>query len=164
MGLGRDVTYVRAGPRRLVFLQPRYLAATGYGLPVPEAAASHWFTWALGALAVEAAVGLVELPKWCRNVWLCLIAIVGASAISLTLPYIQKDTLLHDASWMLMHPLWGFGFFVVVNRAVDAERNWMALLRQPRLVTIAAAHWRLFLLALPPARNSNQAVVAFRDL
>ena len=25
---------------------------TGFGLPVPEGAASHWFTWALGALAV----------------------------------------------------------------------------------------------------------------
>src|SRR4030095_14706515 len=26
---------------------------TGVGIPVPEAAASHWFTWALGAIGVE---------------------------------------------------------------------------------------------------------------
>jgi peptidoglycan/LPS O-acetylase OafA/YrhL len=43
--------------------------ATGAGIPVPEAAASHWLTWALGAIAVEAAFGLVKLPKWCRNLW-----------------------------------------------------------------------------------------------
>ncbi|HKO45766.1 MAG TPA: acyltransferase [Pyrinomonadaceae bacterium] len=154
------------------FLSHAVWLTTGYGLPVPEAAASHWFTWALGALAVEAAVGLVELPKWCRNIWLCLITIVGASAISLTLPYIQKDTLLHDGAWMLMHPLWGFGFFVVVNRAVNAERNWIERLRQPRLVTLAAAlgvfsyslylthelvimqSWRLAIHSLPPILNT----------
>ena len=154
------------------FLSHAVWLTTGYGLPVPEAAASHWFTWALGALAVEAAVGLVELPKWCRNIGLCLIAIVGASAISLTLPYIQKDTLLHDGAWMLMHPLWGFGFFVVVNRAVKAERNWMERLRQPRLVTLAAGlgvfsyslylthelvimqSWRFAIQSLPPMLNT----------
>ena len=43
---------------------------TGVGIPVPEAAASHWFTWALGAIAVEASFGLVTIPKWCRNIWL----------------------------------------------------------------------------------------------
>ena len=112
---------------------------TGYGIPVPEAAASHWFTWALGALAVEAALGLVQLPKWCRNLWLGSVAIIAASAISILLPTTQKDTLPHDLAWMLMHPIWGFGFFVVVNRAVTAEQKWSAKLRHPRLVTIAAS-------------------------
>src|SRR4030095_1399134 len=42
----------------------------GVGVPVPEAAASHWFTWALGAIAVEAAFGLVKMPQWCRNILL----------------------------------------------------------------------------------------------
>ena len=98
--------------------------AKGIGVPVPEAAASHWFTWALGALAVEAAYGLVKLPKWCGNLWLGVAAIVLASATSTILPQTQKDTLPHDLAWLLMHPLWGFGFFVVVNRAVQAEQAW----------------------------------------
>jgi peptidoglycan/LPS O-acetylase OafA/YrhL len=96
----------------------------GIGVPVPEAAASHWFTWALGAIAVEAAFGLVKLPKWCSNLWLGVAAIVLASATSTILPQTQKDTLPHDLAWLLMHPLWGFGFFVVVNRAVQAEQAW----------------------------------------
>ncbi|MEP6741987.1 MAG: acyltransferase [bacterium] len=107
--------------------------AMGKGVPVPEAAAVHWFTWALGAIAVEAAFGIVKLPRWCRNIWLGGAAIILASAISTVLPNTQKDTLPHDLAWMLMHPLWGFGFFVVVNRAVNAEYAWIKQLREPRV-------------------------------
>jgi peptidoglycan/LPS O-acetylase OafA/YrhL len=35
---------------------------------------------------------------------------------------------------MLMHPLWGFGFFVLVNRAVSAEHRWLTQLREPRAI------------------------------
>lgn len=105
--------------------------STGVGVPVPEAAAVHWFTWALGAIAVEAAFGLVKLPRWCRNLWLGGAAIVLASAISELLPNTQKDTLPHTLGWLLMHPLWGFGFFVLVNRVVSAENAWLKQLREP---------------------------------
>lgn len=106
---------------------------TGTGIPVPEAAASHWLTWALGAIAVEATFGLVVLPKWCRNLWLGGAVIVLASATSMILPNTQKDTLPHDLAWMLMHPLWGLGFFILVNRVVRAERSRLALFGKPRV-------------------------------
>lgn len=112
---------------------------TGVGIPVPEAAASHWFTWALGAIAVEAAFGLVVIPKWCRNIWLGSAAIVAASATSIILPVTQKDTLIHDAAWLLMHPVWGLGFFIVVNRFVHAEKSWLRELGKPKLVAALAA-------------------------
>ena len=111
--------------------------ATGIGIPVPEGAASHWFTWALGAIAVEAAFGIVKLPKWCRNMWLGAAAIVVASATSMILPLTQKDTLPHTAVWLLMHPVWGLGFFILVNRAVQAEQSW-ALQRRQRSETTRA--------------------------
>jgi peptidoglycan/LPS O-acetylase OafA/YrhL len=107
----------------------------GAGIPVPEAAASHWFTWALGAIAVESAFGLIKLPKWCQNLWIAGAAIVLASATSTILPATQKDTLPHDLAWMLMHPAWGIGFFIVVNRAVVAEQSWLKRLNQPRLIS-----------------------------
>lgn len=113
--------------------------ATGTGVPVPEAAASHWFTWALGAIGVEAAFGLIHLPKWCRNLWLSAVLIVAASATSHFLPAIPKDTLLHNLSWFLIHPLWGLGFFILVNRAVLAEKGWIRTLRLPTLVSIFAS-------------------------
>jgi peptidoglycan/LPS O-acetylase OafA/YrhL len=114
---------------------------TGTGIPVPEAAASHWFTWALGAIAVEAAFGLIQLPKWCRNLWLGVLAIVLASATSVVLPVTQKDTLPHNLAWMLMHPAWGLGFFIMVNRVVHAEQEWLSKLKQPRFMArvVAAA-------------------------
>src|SRR5258707_37402 len=108
--------------------------STGIGVPVPEAAAVHWFTWALGAIAVESAFGLVKLPRWCRNLWLGGLSIILASAISSLQPNTQKDTLPHDLGWLLMHPLWGFGFFVLVNRAVSAEYTWLRQLREPGAV------------------------------
>ncbi len=156
---------------------------TGVGIPVPEAALSHWFTWALGALAVEAWFGLVQLPKWCRNIWLGGLAVVAASALSLALPGIPKDTLVHDLSWLLSHPLWGLGFFLVLNRAVQAENSWLKAIRTPRLVTILASigvfsyslylthelvimqSWWFVIESLPPMLNTllvvTPATVAF---
>jgi peptidoglycan/LPS O-acetylase OafA/YrhL len=120
--------------------------ATGAGIPVPEAAASHWLTWALGAIAVEAAFGLVKLPWWCRNMWLGIAAIVAASATSMILPTTQKDTLPHTLAWMLMHPAWGLGFFILVNRAVQAEQSWvwkLSTLGETRQFNFAAIFRRL---------------------
>ncbi|HET9480073.1 MAG TPA: acyltransferase, partial [Pyrinomonadaceae bacterium] len=88
---------------------------TGFGLPVPEAAASHWFTWALGALAVEAMYGLIKLPNWSRDLRVAGVLVTAASVISAFLPTIHKDALLHEVGWFLIHPLWGLGFFVLIN-------------------------------------------------
>ena len=113
--------------------------ATGYGIPVPEGAASHWLTWALGAMAVEAAFGLVRLPKWCGNLWLASAVLVLASTTSVLLPEMPKDTFVHDLGWLLMHPAWGLGFFILINRAVQAEKSWARAFKTPRLVTVLAS-------------------------
>jgi peptidoglycan/LPS O-acetylase OafA/YrhL len=171
------------------FLGHAVWLTSGFGIPVPEAAASHWFTWALGALAVEGAVGLIQLPKWCRNLWIGGVAIVLASVISVLLPLWPKDTTLHDLAWLLMHPVWGLGFFILVNRAVHAERSWLANLPAPgviagrfrrivpRLVAITASigvfsyslylthelvimqSWRFVTSRLPPVLNTLLIVV-----
>ena len=111
---------------------------TGFGLPVPESAAAHWFTWALGAIAVEAMFGLVKLPNWARDLRVATVLIVPASVISAYLPVIPRDTPLHDVSWFLIHPLWGLGFFVVVNRIVVSEQSWIRQVRLPSLISIFA--------------------------
>jgi peptidoglycan/LPS O-acetylase OafA/YrhL len=158
-------------------------ATTGAIIPFPEAAASHWFTWALGALAVEAAFGLVQLPKWCRNLWLGAACIVLASATSLFLPTLPAKSLVHESVWLLMHPLWGLGFFVLVNRAVQAEHSWTERLKQPRLIAAAAfigvfsyslylthelvimQSWRFTIWQIPPMLNTllviTPATIAF---
>ena len=109
---------------------------TGFGIPVPEAAASHWFTWALGAIGVEVMFGLVKLRGWSRDLRLATLLIVAASALSTYLPSIYKDSLLHNLSWFLIHPLWGLGFFIVVNRTVLAEDSWLRQAKLPSRVSL----------------------------
>jgi peptidoglycan/LPS O-acetylase OafA/YrhL len=111
---------------------------TGFALPVPEAAASHWFTWALGALAVEAVYGIIKLPRWTRDLRIATVVITIASIISAYLPSISKDTALHHISWFLIHPLWGLGFFIVINRIVIAEQGWVREFKLPTLISIFA--------------------------
>ena len=108
---------------------------TGFAIPIPEAAASHWFTWALGALGVEVMLGLTTLRGWSRNLRLATVLIVAASALSTYLPVLAKDTLLHHTGWFLIHPLWGLGFFIVVNRMVLAEQSWLRRATLPSLVS-----------------------------
>lgn len=109
---------------------------TGFGIPVPEAAAVHWFTWALGAVGVEVMFGLIRLPGWSRDLRLAAVLIAGASALSSYLPLIPKDTLVHNVSWFLIHPVWGLGFFIVVNRMVLAEHSWLRQAKLPSLVSL----------------------------
>lgn len=109
---------------------------TGYGLPVPESAAAHWFTWALGAIGVEVMFGLIRLRGWSRDLRLATVLVIGASALSSYLPAIPKDTLLHNLSWFLIHPLWGLGFFILVNRMVLAEESWLRQAKLPSMVSL----------------------------
>lgn len=111
---------------------------TGFGLPVPESAAAHWFTWALGAIGVEAVYGIVKLPRWTRDLRVATVAITIASIISAYLPVIPKDTPFHELGWFAIHPLWATGFFIVINRLVIAEQGWARALKLPSLISIFA--------------------------
>ena len=111
---------------------------TGFGIPVPESAAAHWFSWALGAMGVEVMFGLIKLRGWSRDLRLATVLIVAASVLSSYLPMISNVTLLHRSSWFLIHPLWGLGFFIVVNRIVLAEQSWLRRAKLPSLISFFA--------------------------
>jgi len=111
----------------------------GYGLPVPEAAASHWFTWALGAIGVEVFFGLMQLPRWLRDLRLAVLLIAGATLLSYYLPGIPKDTFAKSFAWFFVHPVWGLGFFILVNRLVLAEQSWIRRARVPAAISALAA-------------------------
>jgi len=110
---------------------------TGFGILVPESAAAHWFTWALGAMGVEVMFGLIRLRGWSRDLRLATVLIVTASVLSFYLPVISRMW-LHNSSWFLIHPLWGLGFFIVVNRVVLAEQSWLREAKLPSLVSLFA--------------------------
>jgi peptidoglycan/LPS O-acetylase OafA/YrhL len=102
----------------------------GLNIPVTEAAATNWFIWALGALSVEAALGVVRLPEWCYRGWAAAGALLLAMGLATGLPYVNHIIWIHDPGWLLMHPAWGLGFFVLVNWAVRAERRRRELSRR----------------------------------
>jgi peptidoglycan/LPS O-acetylase OafA/YrhL len=107
----------------------------GVGVPVPEAAASHWLTWALGAVSVEAAFGLIRLPRWCRNLWIGFGALLLAAGMSQLSSVVEKDGFFDQFSWLALHPAWGLGFFIIVNRAFEAEKKWRAARSLPSTIS-----------------------------
>jgi peptidoglycan/LPS O-acetylase OafA/YrhL len=109
-------------------------------IPISEGAASHWFTWALGALSVEAMFGLVKLPGWLYRRRLALLFLAGSVGLTFLLPKVEQlNRPLHDVLWLFLHPLWGLGFFVLLNWFVQAESRWRAVFRTPALIKGLAA-------------------------
>ncbi|HKP11022.1 MAG TPA: acyltransferase family protein, partial [Blastocatellia bacterium] len=111
----------------------------GVQIPINEGALFHWFTWVLGAFAVEGAVGLVKVPAWCRNLWLGLVALTTAAALA----YFDRTGSIagvsHVVVWLVIDPLWGLGFFCIVNAAVAREQKWRMARRIPRAIALLAA-------------------------
>ncbi len=109
-------------------------------IPISEGAASHWFTWALGAVSVEAMFGLVRLPRWLYRGRLAVVMLLASVGLTYLLPIVEQfNRLLHDFLWLFLHPLWGIGFFILLNRFVLAESRWRAALRTPALIRLLAA-------------------------
>lgn len=114
--------------------------SSGVHIPLTEAAATNWFIWALGALSVEAALGLIKLPRWCYKLSTCGVALGGAMALAQLLPLVDQKSWIHDIGWLIMHPMWGVGFFVLVNYAVAAEQQWrLKATPVPRLIPSLAS-------------------------
>ena len=115
-------------------------AAFSIHIPVTEAAATNWFIWALGALSVEAALGVTQLPAWCYKIKVAGLVLGCAMGLALILPSLDHAGWLHDIGWLVMHPAWGVGFFVLVNYSVAAEQRWrLKSSRAPRLIPALAS-------------------------
>jgi len=111
----------------------------GVQIPVGESAATNWFIWALGALSVEAALGVVQLPAWCYKLRAGVAALLLAMGLATWLPKVDHIRWLHDPGWLLMHPAWGLGFFVLVNSAVRAEQRRREMARRASRLLVALA-------------------------
>jgi peptidoglycan/LPS O-acetylase OafA/YrhL len=60
--------------------------------------------------------------------------------LALILPGLDQVSWVHDIGWLIMHPAWGVGFFVLVNYSVAAEQRWrQKSSRAPRLIPALAS-------------------------
>lgn len=108
-------------------------------IPIAEAAASYWFNWALGAISVEAMFGLVKLPSWSYKMKVAVAAVAGSVGLSYLLPVIQgHHEILFNTLWLLIHPLWGIAFFVLLNWFVTAEKSWRVRSKMPAVIRCLA--------------------------
>ena len=126
---------------RVGWLVMSHLVGYSFGvtIPVNEAAASYWFIWALGALSVEAALGVTKLPEWSYKISVACVVLVGAMVYSQAITLLDDRTFIHDVAWLVMHPIWGVGFFILVNYSVRAEQRWRLISSHvPRLITVLA--------------------------
>lgn len=132
---------------------------------VTQAAAAQWGIWVLGALGVEAWLGLIVLPAWSRRWSVAVPTLLIAAAVSYAYMYVLADGPGRDAAWLVSDVLWGLGFFVLVNTVVLLEdrvsgsARWLAgvglysysLYLTHELVTQHA--WRYLLNRLPQIGN-----------
>src|SRR5689334_877817 len=135
-------TLVLCFSARVVWLIMAHCLSNSFSIniPVTEAAATNWFIWALGAFSVEAALRITKLPAWCFRLSLAGLALGCAMALAQLLPLVDQSGWIHDVGWLIMHPAWGVGFFILVNYAVAAEQRWRAQSsRVPRLIPALAS-------------------------
>ena len=79
------------------------------------------------------------MPEWCRSLKLSAVALAAAISLTYALPYTGSHAFLHDLGWLLLHPLWGAGFFFLVNHFVAAERSARKIWLTSRAVAWLAA-------------------------
>jgi peptidoglycan/LPS O-acetylase OafA/YrhL len=140
--------FVRVAWFALAFVAHRWFDVQ---IVVTEAAAVHWFVWALGAWSVEAWYGLVQRPKWTGNGAVCLSFLLAAAALSQVQQQLP-DHPMADIAWLLVHPMWGLGFFVLINRLTAAEARethartgWLATRAWRALGTVGLFSYSLYL-------------------
>jgi peptidoglycan/LPS O-acetylase OafA/YrhL len=108
---------------------------------------------------------LIQLPEWCGRLRIACVGLLAAVGITLALNVVGGN--YHDLLFFLLHPVWGFGFFVLLNWAVLAERRRRLLGARSWSVSVLAAvglfsyslylthelvimsSWRLYYLPLP---------------
>lgn len=89
--------------------------------PASEATASHWFTWALGAWAVECWFGLEKLPRWARDLRLASLLLGAAVVLTYFDRRADPSGWFHRAMWLGLDVVWGVGFLIVMNRVLETE-------------------------------------------
>jgi peptidoglycan/LPS O-acetylase OafA/YrhL len=106
----------------------------GLDIIVSQAAMTQWVIWVLGAVGVEAAFGLITLPSWTRRLPVAGVLLAIASLLVWAQNYWLGPGLLNDLIWFGAEPVWGLGFFVLVNHLVAREQRGELLHAWPRTI------------------------------
>jgi peptidoglycan/LPS O-acetylase OafA/YrhL len=121
-----------------------YLSRVFYALPP-----ARWFEWVLGLALAEAYAGTIQLPRWTRS-WSLAGGVIFVGSAMYKFPVGRLSIAGHPffATDVLLDPVLGFGFFVLVNAAIDLERRVPVVRSRPLrgLAFIGLASYSLYLL------------------
>jgi peptidoglycan/LPS O-acetylase OafA/YrhL len=108
---------------RAVWFAADILLLKFYRIDIPDVAAAlpNWFIWALGAIAVEAAFGLIKLPKWLSSLRLATVILIATAILNHFYDNLQIPGRWLLLAWLVIQPMWGVGFFILVNRVIAFE-------------------------------------------
>jgi peptidoglycan/LPS O-acetylase OafA/YrhL len=90
---------------------------------VTQSALAQWPVWMLGALCVEAMLGLVAIPRLFTNAVVCVALLAVGAAMSYSLLYVLPPGTVYRMIWFSADVVWGLGFFVALNLAVRRQRD-----------------------------------------
>lgn len=90
-------------------------------IPFTEGALANWWIWALGAIAVENYLGIVKFPRWCYSIMLSSAFLISAAAVHYLGMVYPENFLYYQLMWLFEPFLWGFGFFLLINRVMEFE-------------------------------------------
>lgn len=144
-GLFRRLNVWRAmGAVTLICLGFRALGLLGEPFPWWIQGPARWIEWSLGAVALEVFVGRAALPRFLRSP-LTAAALLGLAALC-------------EYSWMIGQPglkvvgspLWGLGFFCLMNAAIHRETAGGIRSRPARLLaSVGVWSYSLYLVHIP---------------
>lgn len=89
----------------------------GVDIPFSESALSNWWIWALGALSVEAYMGIVRLPRLFYSLTFAAAILIAAGGL-FHAGIVSPGTIVSQAAAVFTPLLWGLAFFTIVNRCV----------------------------------------------
>jgi peptidoglycan/LPS O-acetylase OafA/YrhL len=114
---------------------------------------ARWFEWALGAFAVEAHCGNLDLPRLARHPMIGGALLVAASLAS-----------LHPLGWIVNDMLFAGGYFVLLNAFCRVEKERPGELRENSLVVALASvglwSYSLYLTHAPVLRSTHNLLNA----
>jgi peptidoglycan/LPS O-acetylase OafA/YrhL len=113
---------------RAAWFGAAYVAIKAFGLAVPitEYAFATWCVWALGAVSIEAAYGLIKLPKIFSSPFAGA-GVLLITAILCAIGWAAPSGIAGKTILFVTQPLFGVGFFIMVNYVVSLEskiKNW----------------------------------------